>query len=158
MAYTEYNMKNKSRIETCNIAFFSVLTAPCRLPFSVREFEDFLFQSPSLTFYIYYTIKFFLLQIAAIFIKNHLFYNKYQDLKKRKNSDFFAMLHLQPRLFQRTKIPFESAVSMWSGTLLRAGEGISLTRRSNGRPGVPQVERNREKPRSGGGGSGKIQL
>ena len=35
--------------------------------------------------------------------------------------------------------------------LLRAGEGISLARRSKGRLGVPPVERNREAPRGGGG-------
>lgn len=35
--------------------------------------------------------------------------------------------------------------------LLQAGEGISLTRRSKGRLGVPPVERNREAPRGGGG-------
>ena len=34
---------------------------------------------------------------------------------------------------------------------LRAGEVISLTRRSKGRPGVPQVEQNRETPRGSGG-------
>ena len=35
--------------------------------------------------------------------------------------------------------------------LLRAGEGISLARRSKGRLGVPQVEQNRETPRGSGG-------
>ena len=35
--------------------------------------------------------------------------------------------------------------------LLRAGEGISLTRRSKGRLGVPLVERNRKAPCGGGG-------
>ena len=35
--------------------------------------------------------------------------------------------------------------------LLQAGEGISLTRRSKDRLGVPPAQRNRKAPRGGGG-------
>lgn len=45
------------------------------------------------------------------------------------------------------KAHFQFGAEPW----LRAGEGISLTRRSKGRLGVPQVEQNRETPRGGGG-------
>lgn len=44
-------------------------------------------------------------------------------------------------------VQFQFGAEPW----LRAGEGISLTRRSKGRLGVPQVEQNREAPRGGGG-------
>lgn len=46
---------------------------------------------------------------------------------------------------------FESVVSIWSGTADHERLAISLTRRSTGRPGVPQVEQNRETPRGSGG-------
>ena len=114
-AYTNRHERKRNDKEI-TWQFFSTTTWPCSLPLSVREFEDFLSQSPSLTFYIYYTIKIFLRQTSAIFIKNRLFCNKYWSLWRCKNSDFFAVFHFQIRLFQHTKIPFESAVSIWSGT------------------------------------------
>ena len=149
-AYTNRHERKRNDKEI-TWQFFSTTTWPCSLSLSVREFEDFLSQSPSLTFYIYYTIKIFLRQIAAIFVKNRLFCNKYWSLRRRKNSNFFAMLHFQTRLFQHTKFPFKSVVSIWSGTADHERLAISLTRRSKGRPGVPPVERNREAPRGGGG-------
>ena len=45
------------------------------------------------------------------------------------------------------KAHFQFGAEPW----LRAGEGISLTRRLKGRLGVPQVEQNRETPRGSGG-------
>ena len=132
-AYTNRHERKRNDKEI-TWQFFSTITWPCSLPLSVREFEDFLSQSPSLTFYIYYTIKIFLHQIAAIFVKNRLFCNKYRSLRRRKNSNFFAMLHFQTRLFQHTKFPFESAVSIWSGTRQQkseaAGSTASLTQSS----------------------------
>lgn len=127
------------------------MTLSCRLSLSVREFEDFLSQSPSLTFYIYYTIKIFLRQTDAISSEICLFRNKYRSLMRRNPFDFLPCSTSKSACSSTQK--FRLKVQFQFGAELQITSGWQSTSQEGQRVGweYPQVERNRETPRGGGG-------